>query len=142
MHVRENAGFSAYRRIRPRAVPSHRKFRWYERAADRPVPDGVARSSWSLAAGLGRSTPAIMASRKCFGGLMQPSLHEILHSYNDQSPLEDAHTIPASWYVDEQIARLERQFVFGGTWQVVAGVEQLKLPGQFVTRELAGEPLI
>src|SRR5271165_1560793 len=83
-----------------------------------------------------------MASRKCFGGWMQPSLHEILHSYNDQSPLEEAHTIPASWYVDEQIAGLERQYVFGGTWQVLAGVDQLKRQGQFVTRELAGERLV
>ena len=73
---------------------------------------------------------------------MAPSLQEILQSYNDSAPLQDAFTIPASWYIDERIATLERQFVFGGTWQVVAGVEQLKRPGQFVTRELAGEPIV
>ena len=73
---------------------------------------------------------------------MRSTLPEILGSYQDQSPLEEAFTIPASWYVDERIAELERQYVFGGTWQVVAGVEQLQHSGQFVTRELAGEPIV
>ena len=73
---------------------------------------------------------------------MQPSLNEILHSYNDQSPLEEAYTIPASWYVDERVAALERQSVFGGTWQVVARVDQVQQPGQFVTTDVAGEPIV
>jgi choline monooxygenase len=73
---------------------------------------------------------------------MRLSLREILLSYNDQSQLADAYTIPASWYIDERIARLERQQVFGGTWQVVARVDQLQHPGQFVTTQLAGEPLV
>jgi len=73
---------------------------------------------------------------------MPSSLHEILQSYNDLSSLAESYTIPASWYVDERIAALERQYVFGGTWQVVAGLDQLKCPGRFVTRELAGEPIL
>jgi phenylpropionate dioxygenase-like ring-hydroxylating dioxygenase large terminal subunit len=73
---------------------------------------------------------------------MERSLQEILQSYNDSSPLEEAYTIPASWYVDEGVAALERQFVFGGTWQVVARADQLQQPGQFVTAQLAGEPLV
>src|SRR5215472_4161867 len=84
----------------------------------------------------------MMASRGSSGGRMQPSLQEILQSYNDQSSLAESYTIPASWYVDERIAALERQYVFGGTWQVVAGLDQLQRPGQFVTRELAGEPIV
>jgi len=84
----------------------------------------------------------MMASRAKSGGLMQSSLQDILGSYNDQSPLCEAYTVPASWYVDERIAELERRYVFGGTWQVVAGVDQLRQPGQFVTRELAGEPIV
>jgi choline monooxygenase len=84
----------------------------------------------------------MMACRDRSGGRMQPTLQEILESYNDQSPLAESYTIPASWYVDERIAALERQYVFGGTWQVVAGLDQLKRPGQFVTRELAGEPIV
>ncbi len=73
---------------------------------------------------------------------MQLSLREILHSYNDQAPLDQSYTIPATWYIDERIAQLERQHVFGGTWQVVARVDQLQRAGQFVTTQLAGEPLV
>ena len=73
---------------------------------------------------------------------MFPSLLEVLHSYNEQNPLENASTIPAAWYTDERIAALERKYVFGGTWQVVAGLDQLQRPGQFVTRDIAGEPVI
>jgi choline monooxygenase len=73
---------------------------------------------------------------------MEPSLREVLHSYNDQSPLAESYTIPAAWYVDERIASLERQRVFGGTWQVVARLDQVQRAGQFVTTQLAGEPLV
>ncbi len=73
---------------------------------------------------------------------MELSLREILHSYNDQAPLDQSCTIPATWYVDERIAQLERQHVFGGTWQVVARIDRLLRPGQFVTTQLAGEPLV
>jgi phenylpropionate dioxygenase-like ring-hydroxylating dioxygenase large terminal subunit len=70
------------------------------------------------------------------------SLRNIVASYNDQNPLDQAYTIPAAWYVDERIAELERQAVFGRTWQVVARTKQLQQPGQFVTAEVAGEPLL
>jgi len=73
---------------------------------------------------------------------MDSSLRDIVASYNDQNPLEHASTIPAPWYVDSRIAELERQNVFGRTWQVVARVDQFRQPGQFVAAELAGEPLV
>src|SRR5215471_16610995 len=73
---------------------------------------------------------------------MSSSLHDILGSYDDNAPLKEAFTIPASWYVDERLAELERQNVFGHTWQVVARADQLHTPGAFVTAELAGEPLV
>jgi choline monooxygenase len=73
---------------------------------------------------------------------MIPPLPDILASYNHELPLELAYTIPASWYVDDRIAELERQNVFGRTWQVVARADQLAHPGAFVTAELAGEPLL
>jgi choline monooxygenase len=70
------------------------------------------------------------------------SLHHILASYDDQAPLDHAYTIPASWYIDERVAELERQSVFGRTWQVVGRADQVRRPGDFVTAELAGEPLV
>jgi len=73
---------------------------------------------------------------------MDASLHQIVSSYNDQSPLDQAFTIPAPWYVDERVASLERLNVFGRAWQVVARADQVRDPGQFVTTQLAGEPLV
>ncbi len=73
---------------------------------------------------------------------MDPSVKELLSLYNDDARLEDAQTIPASWYVDGRIGDLERQNVFGRNWQPVARVDQLGEPGQYVTTEVAGEPLI
>jgi choline monooxygenase len=70
------------------------------------------------------------------------SLPEILASYDETAPLERAYTIPATWYTDERIAELERRNVFGATWQVMARRDQLTQPGEFVTAELAGEPLV
>jgi choline monooxygenase len=73
---------------------------------------------------------------------MDSSVRHILASYNDQAALDRAYTIPAAWYVDPRIADLERQNVFGRTWQFVARADQLTRPGDFVTTELAGEPLV
>ena len=73
---------------------------------------------------------------------MPSSLSQVLDSYNDQSPLAESHAIPASWYIDERVAELEQQRVFGGAWQMVARVDQLLRPGQFVTTQVAGEPIV
>src|SRR5581483_11286917 len=48
----------------------------------------------------------------------------------------------ASWYVDSRLAELERRNVFGRNWQVVARTDQLRRPGDFVTTDLVGEPLL
>ena len=74
--------------------------------------------------------------------VMPKSLHEILAGYDDQAPLAEASTIPASWYVDRRIARLEAAAVFAKTWQMIGRMEQLEKPGQFVTRDVAGEPIV
>jgi choline monooxygenase len=73
---------------------------------------------------------------------MRFTLRDILASYDDQAALDRAYTIPASWYTDERIAALERQNVFGRTWQVVARADLVARAGAFVTTELAGEPLL
>jgi choline monooxygenase len=73
---------------------------------------------------------------------MDPSLNELLMLYNDGAPLEEARTIPGPWYTDDRLAALERQNVFGRTWQPVARADQVSSSGQYVTLELAGEPLL
>jgi len=70
------------------------------------------------------------------------SIQEILASYNDKVPLANAATIPASWYVDSRIAELEARTVFSKSWQMVGRVDQVEKPGQFVTADVAGEPIV
>ena len=73
---------------------------------------------------------------------MDHSLREIVNLYHPQDRLEEAWTIPAPWYFDTRIAELERASVFSATWQVVGRVDQVRDAGQFLTAELAGEPLV
>ena len=71
-----------------------------------------------------------------------PSIDDILASYNDKAPLSEASTIPAPWYVDPRIAELEANTVFSKAWQMVGRIEQVEKPGQFVTANIAGEPIV
>jgi choline monooxygenase len=73
---------------------------------------------------------------------MEPSLKQILDSYKSNVPLAEAETITGPWYTDERIAELERQNVFGGTWQMVGRTAQLESPGDFITAEVGGEPIV
>jgi choline monooxygenase len=70
------------------------------------------------------------------------SLEELLGAFDAGLPLERARSIPSSWYLDPRIEALERSRVFGDSWQLVARADQLARPGDFVTAEVAGEPLL
>jgi choline monooxygenase len=69
-------------------------------------------------------------------------LQQIIDEYNVKAPLEDASTIPASWYTDEQLYELELNSVFASRWQMVARADQLREPGRYVTAEIGGEPIL
>jgi choline monooxygenase len=73
---------------------------------------------------------------------MEPTLKEILASYNAAAALPDAHTIPAPWYTDTRIAQLELQNVFSRAWQAIGRTAQVAKPGQYVTASVAGEPVV
>lgn len=73
---------------------------------------------------------------------MQPSVAELLAQYDPRLPLAEASTIPAAWYLDERIAALERRTTFSRTWQYAGRTDQLREPGQYVTCEIAGEPVL
>ncbi|MGB9008582.1 MAG: aromatic ring-hydroxylating dioxygenase subunit alpha [Candidatus Acidiferrales bacterium] len=73
---------------------------------------------------------------------MEPTLKEILASYNAAAALPDAHTIPASWYTDPRVAQLELQNVFSRAWQAIGRTAQVENPGQYVTASVAGEPVV
>lgn len=70
------------------------------------------------------------------------SLDSIINSYDPNAPLERAATIPSSWYTDSRIFELEKETVFSRSWQVAARVDQLSKPGDYVTTEIADEPIV
>jgi choline monooxygenase len=70
------------------------------------------------------------------------SVRDLLNLYNPANPLEKAWTIPAPWYFDERLARLERDAVFAANWQMVGHLDQVKQPGQFFTIDVNNEPLV
>ena len=73
---------------------------------------------------------------------MKPSLLEIIDSYNPNAPLAEALTIPAPWYTDQSLYNLELQTVFANSWQLAGRVDQVREPGQYVTSDIAGEPIV
>jgi choline monooxygenase len=73
---------------------------------------------------------------------MKPSLLEIIDSYNPSAPLEEALTIPAPWYTDQALYNLELQTVFANSWQLAGRVDQVRETGQYVTSDIAGEPIV
>jgi phenylpropionate dioxygenase-like ring-hydroxylating dioxygenase large terminal subunit len=76
------------------------------------------------------------------GEPMRPSIDEILAAYNADAPLAEAYTIPAAWYTDPRLAELESRAVWARTWQAVGRADQIAQSGQYLTTELAGEPLL
>ncbi len=73
---------------------------------------------------------------------MNPSLKQIIDSYDPNAPLDRAWTIPALWYTDERVYQLELQSVFPHSWQMVARVDQVNEPSKYVTADVAGEPIV
>ena len=73
---------------------------------------------------------------------MTLSLRDIIAGYNPNAPLSEAATPPASWYVDPRIFDLEKRTVFPHSWQIVARAAQVCDAGQYITAEIAGEPIL
>ena len=70
------------------------------------------------------------------------TLDDILASFDDKAPLEEAKTLSGPWYTDPRVYRLETRAVFGGTWQFAAREDQLRRSGDFVTTVIGGEPIV
>ena len=73
---------------------------------------------------------------------MDTSLREIIAEYNPNRPLAEASTPPSSWYIDARVFELEKRSVFSHSWQVAGRVEQVREPGQYLTCQIAGEPIL
>src|SRR5579883_2259420 len=73
---------------------------------------------------------------------MERSLEAILADFDDRAPLDEASTIPGSWYTEPRVAERERRTVWSRTWQLVGRADQLARPGAYVTAEVGGEPIV
>jgi choline monooxygenase len=67
---------------------------------------------------------------------------DLIDRYQPATPLAEACTPPAAWYIDPRILELEQRTTFANTWQYACRADQVREPGQYVTLELAGEPLL
>src|SRR5580765_2862184 len=72
---------------------------------------------------------------------MKP-LNELISAYDPKASLDRASTIPSSWYTDARIFQLEQHTVFSQSWQVAARLDQLNQPGDYVTTDIGGEPVV
>src|SRR5579883_2722513 len=73
---------------------------------------------------------------------MSHGIPDLLAAFDPDLPLDRAKTIPGSWYADPGLHELERRAMFGRSWQVVGRREQVAGPGQFLTADVAGEPVL
>lgn len=62
--------------------------------------------------------------------------------FDPSLPLERARTIPNSWYFDASIAATEAERIFSRSWICVGFAEHVDKPGDYLTFEIAGEPLL
>ncbi len=53
-----------------------------------------------------------------------------------------AQTLPSRCYTEARFQEIERERVFGRTWQLVGREDQVSSSGRFFTAEVAGEPIL
>jgi len=64
------------------------------------------------------------------------------HNFTIEKNISRAWTLPATLYFDPEIYAIEKETIFGQTWQVVGHRDQVAKPGDYFTTELIGEPLL
>src|SRR5687767_14130549 len=67
---------------------------------------------------------------------------EAVPSTYNSSDLARATTLPARYYLDTHIFEREKERVFGRTWQLVAQLDDLARPGDFVPATILDEPIV
>ncbi len=73
--------------------------------------------------------------------ISEAARHE-LERFDLAVPIERAHTPPASWYTSPELFELEREAVFGRTWQPVARTSEVAEVGQYVAGCFADRPWV
>ncbi len=70
------------------------------------------------------------------------TLSSLLAAFNPELPLDSGNTIPNTWYTSPEVYALERDAVFARSWQMIGRRELVAQPGQFLTADIAGEPVL
>ena len=73
---------------------------------------------------------------------MEHFISRIVRAYDSKLPLAESSTPPAAWYNDSRILDLERHGVFSRSWQLIGRTGQVREPGQYISYDIAGEPIL
>ena len=73
---------------------------------------------------------------------MTASITKVVYSYDPSASLAEASTPPASWYIDSKLFDLEHRTVFPHSWLLAGRADQVHEAGQYLTCQIAGEPLL
>jgi choline monooxygenase len=65
-----------------------------------------------------------------------------IDSFTFEPDLARATTIPARWYTEPDMLKIEQRRVFDTTWQLVGRLEQVRNPGDFFACSVVDEPLV
>src|SRR5262245_51448789 len=57
-------------------------------------------------------------------------------------PVERSETIPSAWYTDRRFHTLDRDAIFGATWQAVGHASMVSRPGEYFLATVADNPII
>jgi phenylpropionate dioxygenase-like ring-hydroxylating dioxygenase large terminal subunit len=57
-------------------------------------------------------------------------------------PLDEGLALPPAVFTDEGLARLEDEHIFRHAWQCVGRADEIEKPGDYLTDDVAGDPII
>jgi phenylpropionate dioxygenase-like ring-hydroxylating dioxygenase large terminal subunit len=73
---------------------------------------------------------------------MNTAVRTLVDAYNPQTSLSEVSTPPTAWYKNQRILDLERRTIFSYSWQLIGRTDQIGDPGQYITSDIAGEPIL
>jgi len=77
-----------------------------------------------------------------FADIQRPGTLRRMASFSPSTPLSRAATLPSRFYLDTDVLELEKERVFGQTWQLVARTDELQRVGDFVPVTVLDEPIV
>src|SRR5215475_6090067 len=65
-----------------------------------------------------------------------------LSDFKPTNDLSRASTLPARWYLDPELLKLEKEKIFSRTWQPVGRNDLVQRAGDFFACEILDEPIV